>query len=50
MKGDAGAHGVFSDRAKNVSPQLWANTHRGFFGATLAVLATVGLVKLLRRE
>ncbi len=50
MKGDAGAHGVFSDRAKNVSPQLWANTHRGAVGAAVGVLAVVGLLKLLRRE
>ncbi|HEX7808031.1 MAG TPA: SDR family oxidoreductase, partial [Thermoanaerobaculia bacterium] len=33
LPGDAGAHGVFSDQAKSVSPQLLANTHRGAIGA-----------------
>ena len=50
LEGDAGAHGVFSDRAKNVSPQLVANTHRGAVGAVLGVLAVAGLVKLLGRN
>ena len=50
VPGDAGAHGVFSDRAKSVSPQLLANTHRGAVGAVLGVLAVAGLVKLLNRK
>ncbi|HYC60535.1 MAG TPA: SDR family oxidoreductase [Thermoanaerobaculia bacterium] len=43
VPGDAGAHGVFSDRAKGTSPQLWANTHRGVIG----LLAIGGLIGLL---
>ena len=43
VPGDAGAHGVFSDRAKSTSPQLWANTHRGVIG----LLAVAGLIGLL---
>ena len=48
VKGDAGAHGVFSDRAKSVSPQLLANTHRGAIAAVLGVLAVFGIGSLLR--
>lgn len=47
VPGDAGAHGVFSDKAKTVSPQLVANTHRGAIGAAIAVVAVVGLTRLL---
>ena len=50
LPGDAGAHGVFGDQAKVMSPQLLANTHRGAIGAAVAVVAAVGLVKWLRRE
>lgn len=47
VPGDAGAHGVFSDQAKGNSPQLLANTHRGAIGAAVAVIALVGLTRLL---
>ena len=50
VPGDAGAHGVFSDRAKNVSPQLWTNAHRGWIGAAAGVLAVVGLLRLGMRR
>lgn len=50
VPGDAGAHGVFSDRAKSVSPQLVANTHRGAIGAAIAVIAAVGVAKWLSRR
>lgn len=48
--GDAGAHGVFSDQAKSLTPQLLANTHRGAIGAAVAVVAMIGLVGWLTRE
>jgi NAD(P)-dependent dehydrogenase (short-subunit alcohol dehydrogenase family) len=47
VPGDAGAHGPFSDRARTISPQLIANTHRGAVGAAIAVVALVGLARLL---
>ena len=50
VPGDAGAHGVFSDEARTVSPQLLANTHRGAIGAAVAVVAAVGLMRLLSRK
>ena len=53
VPGDAGAHGPFTDRAKDVSPQLWANTHRGVMAAAVGGLAAVGLLSLtglLRRR
>ena len=50
VAGDAGAHGVFSDRAKDVSPQLWANTHRGVLAAAIGGLALASLARLLLRK
>jgi NAD(P)-dependent dehydrogenase (short-subunit alcohol dehydrogenase family) len=35
---DHGAHGVFDNRARSWSPQLWANTHRGLLVAAAAGL------------
>lgn len=49
VPGDAGAHGVFSDQAKGNSPQLLANTHRGAIGVAIAMVALVGLTRLLSR-
>ncbi|HYI11809.1 MAG TPA: SDR family oxidoreductase [Thermoanaerobaculia bacterium] len=49
VPGDAGAHGVFGEQAQGVSPQLWANTHRGVVGAAIGALAVLGVVSLLRR-
>jgi NAD(P)-dependent dehydrogenase (short-subunit alcohol dehydrogenase family) len=48
VAGDAGAHGVFGDRAKSVSPQLWGNTHRGAIAVGLCALAAVLVAKLAR--
>ena len=49
--GDHGAHGVFDDRARDSSWQLWASTHRGTLA--LAGTAAVGIaaagVAALRR-
>ena len=50
VPGDAGAHGVFSDQAKSTSPALLANTHRGFVGAAIGVLAAAGVMALIRRR
>lgn len=50
VPGDAGAHGVFSEQAKTVSPQLLANTHRGAIGAAVAVVALVALARLFSRD
>lgn len=50
VPGDGGTHGVFGERAKSISPQLWANTHRGIAAAIVAVLAFGGLILLLRRH
>lgn len=41
VPGDHGARGVFDDRSRAWSPQLWATTHRG-----LITLAGVGLASL----
>jgi NAD(P)-dependent dehydrogenase (short-subunit alcohol dehydrogenase family) len=49
VPGDAGAHGVFSDRATGVSPHLLAETHRGAIGAAVAVIGVLGLLRLLKR-
>jgi len=50
LPGDGGTHGVFGDRAKASSPQLWANTHRGIAAAAVAVLAIAGIGSLLNRR
>jgi NAD(P)-dependent dehydrogenase (short-subunit alcohol dehydrogenase family) len=42
LAGDHGAHGVFDDRARTSSPQLWASMHRvATIGALLAAAALV---------
>lgn len=55
VSGDHGAHGRFDARATDVSPQLWASTHRGvtltallIAGATMAG-TVVGLAQRRRR-
>lgn len=50
LPGDRGAHGVFDAKAVDRSPYLVANTHRGAIGATVAVLALVGLTSLLKQR
>ena len=47
LPGDGGTHGVFGDRARSTSPQLFANTHRGGVAAVVAGLAILGLGSLL---
>jgi NAD(P)-dependent dehydrogenase (short-subunit alcohol dehydrogenase family) len=50
VPGDGGTHGVFGDRARSISPQLWGNTHRGIAAAAVGVLAIAGLTWLRRRH
>lgn len=50
VKGDAGAHGVFSSQAKTRSPQLIANSHRGAIGAAIAAVGVVLVARLLSRS
>ena len=38
----AATHGIFDDRAKRRSPQLWANTHRALLAGAAAVGAVAG--------
>ena len=45
VPGDAGAHGVFSAKAKTTSAQFGANTHRGAIGAALAAVAAIVLFR-----
>jgi NADP-dependent 3-hydroxy acid dehydrogenase YdfG len=46
--GAAATHGMFDDRARRQSVQLWANTHRSFVAASLAA-ALAGLARIHRR-
>jgi NAD(P)-dependent dehydrogenase (short-subunit alcohol dehydrogenase family) len=46
---DHGAHGVFDNRARSWSPQLWANTHRGLLAAAAAGLLTAAGALARRR-
>ena len=48
---DVGAHGAFDDMASEVSPLLWADTHREIVaGATIGVAAlALGVARALRR-
>jgi hypothetical protein len=51
LSGDPGAHGGFDNRAQSTSPQLWANTHRGWatlIGAALGAAAGTAVFKLRR--
>lgn len=50
LPGDAGAHGVFGDRAKTISPQLWTNTHRGVLAMAVGVCALAGLAGVLGKR
>jgi NAD(P)-dependent dehydrogenase (short-subunit alcohol dehydrogenase family) len=46
VPGDHGAHGVFDRRAWPVSPQLWANTHKGLVAGILAAAAALTIAAL----
>jgi hypothetical protein len=47
---DHGAHGVFDERARSWSPQVWANTHRSWLALGAAGVASAVAAVLLRRE
>ena len=50
VPGEAATHGMFDDRAKKRSGQLWLTTHRPLLGAALGgvVAAAAGLVRAAR--
>lgn len=52
VAGDYGAHGVFDDRSKTRSPQLWAVTHRAWLLAGAASAGVIGtlLARNSRKE
>lgn len=41
LPGDRGAHGPFDARSSDISPQLWAATHRATLGGMLAAAAVI---------
>lgn len=45
---DFGAHGVFDDKAKKRSPELWAVTHKGTVAAAVAVAAATASAPAIR--
>lgn len=49
VPGDHGAHGIFDGSSHKSSPQLWANTHRGWLAAAAGVAAGAALAGLLKR-
>ncbi|MDP9383001.1 MAG: SDR family oxidoreductase [Chloroflexota bacterium] len=51
VSGDHGAHGIFDDKAKTSSAQLWLTTHRGWLAlAGLGAAASGALLRLRRRR
>lgn len=50
VPGDRGARGDFDTRAADFSPQLWANTHRGWLAVVGAVFAATACVVWLRKK
>ncbi|HWP44592.1 MAG TPA: SDR family oxidoreductase [Blastocatellia bacterium] len=50
VSGDHGAHGVFDDRARDHSLQLWANTHRGWLALAGIGVAGAALYAALARN
>lgn len=50
LPGDRGAHGRFDDRARDFSPQLWANMHRGWLALGGALLTGAALVLAARER
>jgi NAD(P)-dependent dehydrogenase (short-subunit alcohol dehydrogenase family) len=49
-KKDHGAHGAFDARAHDASPQLWANTHRGWLVAAGLFLIAGAIAEFARRQ
>jgi NAD(P)-dependent dehydrogenase (short-subunit alcohol dehydrogenase family) len=50
VPGDHGAHGVFDERAKDHSLQLWANLHRGWLALAGAAVAGAAWAAFSRRS
>jgi len=50
VSGDHGAHGVFEDRARVHSLQLWATTHRPLWGLAGAAAAAILLIAAVSRR
>jgi short-subunit dehydrogenase len=46
---DFGARGIFSDKAHDRDPQLWASQHHGLLGGMGASVAAMGAALLMRR-
>ncbi len=46
---DFGAHGVFDNRSKTRSVQLWASQHHGLLAGTAGALGVAALTRLVRR-
>jgi NAD(P)-dependent dehydrogenase (short-subunit alcohol dehydrogenase family) len=49
VPGKAATHGIFDDKAKRRSPQLWASTHRGLVAGVLLAAAGAAGVTAARR-
>jgi len=47
---DAGAHGMFDDKAKSRDAWSWTSMHRSAFGAGAVVAAAAGLSRVARRR
>jgi LPXTG-motif cell wall-anchored protein len=50
VPGDHGAHGVFDERAKDCSPQLWTSEHRALVAIGVAALGIAGLVAFFKNK
>lgn len=50
VPGDHGAHGSFGERARERSPQLWTEQHRGAIGLGLMALLAAGCAALFVRK
>ena len=51
VPGDHGAHGSFGDRAREISPQMWAATHRGIsWSVAAAMLAALTVAAVAIRS
>ena len=50
VPGDAGAHGVFDDRAQSHSTALWMNEHRMWIGAAVGAFALLVLGRRLGKR
>jgi NAD(P)-dependent dehydrogenase (short-subunit alcohol dehydrogenase family) len=49
VPGEADTHGMFDERARAHSAQLWATTHRPVLAAAAAAVSLAGLTRIVRR-